>query len=1024
MADRLFFRALGPLEVTDAAGGALDLGGHRQRAVLALLLINANHVVSVDRLVDQLWGENPPRSVIPSLQAYISHLRRVLEPERPPRARPIILISRAPGYSLEVDRSCCDVTRYEDLLERSRVVRAEHPRRALDLLREAMRLWRGSAYEQFSYEGFAAMEIARLSELRLAALEERFEIELDLGRDVELIPELETLVAEHPLRERLRARLMLALYRSGRSSEALAVFQDLRKTLAEELGLDPSRELQHLESAILRQAPSLEGDRSGSAGAASAETGVQPLRLSAVGHDDRAKRPVGRDAELARFEHVVTEAARGKGRAVLIEGEPGIGKSRLVEAVLESASSEGAIALTGRCFEGGGAAPFWPWIQVLRALFDDLGMEPIVAAVGHNRGDLAHVLPELVAPTPLPSSDVDAGRFRAGVAIATVLTSLAEHGPVVVALDDLHCADVDSLRALVLLAQRIADTGVVLIGTYRGGEVPPGHAFADALAQLARISVVDRVSLPRLGRRDVAAVIETATGSTPSAAVTEAVYERSSGNPFFIVELARLLDVSGAIAEEQAALARVAIPIGVGDVLRQRLALLSPAAQHLVAVAAVVGRDFDVDVVAEVSELPLDTALALVDEVFCSGLIVDGHRPGQLRFSHVLVAETVVDGLSALRRAWLHRRVAEALERHHGDDPLRYSEIAHHTLVAAPAPEAVWAVPLLRRAAQLAAAALAFGEAERLHGAQLDLVRSLPASPERVRAELEALIDLSVILTWTRGYHAPEVGATVGRALELANAGGAAISIAAALYARWSHHCLRAEFDAADRVVSELATLAQEHPEPTVAFVAGLAQAVGAWGRGRIHDALRGFVALEPHLAEVTDPGLSRVVLVAPPVIFGSFYALCRTLAGDVEHGRRLCEETVRYARSVEHEWSLSYALVFGQAINAAMSADVPVAAAAAEEGIRRAEKHRFASLMPLAKVVSGWAEGVADRSVKALERAETAANDLNAAGAPALRHFLLGLLADGRMATGDPAWALRLAEEAIAEATRVGERF
>lgn len=245
------FQILGPLEATEQ-GRPLPLGAHKQRALLALLLLRRGEVVSADRLIDELWGEQPPRTATKSLQVHVSHLRKALGDG--------VLETRGRGYVLQVDREQVDVERFERLLEEGREALAVgEARSAAEILRQALALWRGPALADIAYEPFAQTEIARLEELRLAALEERIEADLALGRHAELVPELEALVREHPLRERLRAQLMVALYRSGRQAEALDAYRQARSALIDELGLEPSRELQELERSILTQDPQLDG---------------------------------------------------------------------------------------------------------------------------------------------------------------------------------------------------------------------------------------------------------------------------------------------------------------------------------------------------------------------------------------------------------------------------------------------------------------------------------------------------------------------------------------------------------------------------------------------------------------------------------------------------------------------------------------------------------------------------------------------------------------------------------------------
>jgi DNA-binding SARP family transcriptional activator len=236
------FRILGPLEVAAADGEPLHLGGQKQRALLAVLLLHANEVVSTDFLIDALWGDHPPRTATTSLQNSISALRKLLGAD--------LLVTRAPGYRLVVDPETIDLVRFERLVASAR---GSEPEERSALLREALALWRGEPLAEVAFEPFAVAEARRLDELRLAALEELFDAELAAGGAAEIVPELESAVGRHPLRERLRGQLMLALYGAGRQADALAAYQEARRMLVEELGLEPGPHLQELHARILRQ---------------------------------------------------------------------------------------------------------------------------------------------------------------------------------------------------------------------------------------------------------------------------------------------------------------------------------------------------------------------------------------------------------------------------------------------------------------------------------------------------------------------------------------------------------------------------------------------------------------------------------------------------------------------------------------------------------------------------------------------------------------------------------------------------
>jgi YVTN family beta-propeller protein len=310
------FRILGPLEVEEA-GRPLPLGGAKQRALLALLLLHANEVVSSDRLIDELWGGSPPESGRTALQVHVSQLRKLLDPDAT-RGDRELLVTRAPGYVLRVEPDSIDLTRFEALVAAGKVALARGDAEAArEQLVGALALWRGRPLADLESLPFAQAEAHQLEELRLAALEERVDADLALGSHAELVPELERLVLQEPLRERLRAQLMLALYRSGRQAEALDVYRRGRRELAEGLGLEPGEELQRLERAILNQDPALSAPPRHEA-AATAE---------ARAHPDRRRRWSARRgrfvaalgaAVLAGAVAAAVALSRGSGHAVVV----------------------------------------------------------------------------------------------------------------------------------------------------------------------------------------------------------------------------------------------------------------------------------------------------------------------------------------------------------------------------------------------------------------------------------------------------------------------------------------------------------------------------------------------------------------------------------------------------------------------------------------------------------------------------------------------------------------------------------
>jgi predicted ATPase/DNA-binding SARP family transcriptional activator len=347
---RIDYRILGSFEVR-VGGRLVGLGGEKPRALLAILLLHRNEVVSVDRLVDDLWGESPPETALGTVRAYVSRLRRALDaggtsPSEIPQsafpASPGVLRTQGRGYVLEVAPEEVDLERFRVLAERGRdALAAGSPDDAATVLGEALGIWRGPPLAEFAYESFAQGVIAQLEELHVAALEDRVEAGLALGRSRELVGELRDLVARHPLRDRPHGQLMLALYRSGRQAEALEVYQAFRVQLAEQLGLDPGPRLRALEMQILEQAPSLDlgppSDHSPSQPAGDdvgpAEQHLGGLRQLRAGVPSPQSPMIGRAMDV---DVVCRLLQRTDTRLVTVTGPGGVGKTRLAVAIAQT----------------------------------------------------------------------------------------------------------------------------------------------------------------------------------------------------------------------------------------------------------------------------------------------------------------------------------------------------------------------------------------------------------------------------------------------------------------------------------------------------------------------------------------------------------------------------------------------------------------------------------------------------------------------------------------------------------------
>lgn len=675
------FRLLGPLEVLEN-GEAIDVGAAKPRALLAVLLLNANHVVSSDELLESLWDEQPPETALKALQVYVSRLRKALGKER--------ILTRVSGYELRVEPGELDVERFKTLV-------------AEEKLEQALLLWRGQPLADFRYEPFAQTEIARLEELRIACLEDRIESDLRAGRHPALVGEIDALVREHPRRERLRAQLMLALYRSGRDAEALEAYQDARRTLVEELGIEPRRELRELQQAILLQDPALD------------------LVAEPAPFESTRGAFVGRGRELEELLAGLEDAVAGHGRLFLLVGEPGIGKSRLADELIGRARARGARVLVGRCWEAGGAPAYWPWVQSMRACVRETEPETLRAQLGTGASDLAQLLPELRElfpdlPEP-PAIESEGARFRLFEAASSFLRSAARNRPLLLVFDDLHAADEPSLLLLQFLARELDGSRLLVVGAYRDVDPSPTDRLTAALTELSREPVTVTVALAGLGEPDVAHFIELTSDEAASEELIAAIYEETEGNPLFVGEIVRLLTTEGRLDDEHTP--RFAIPQSVRDVIARRLRHLSEECNRVLVLASVLGREFDLDALAPMGGVSEDALLGSLDEAMAARVVSDipGSRT-RLRFAHVLIRDTLYDGLTTPRRVRLHRLAVDALEALYGEEPGPHlAELAYHSIAGSDFDKGL---RYAQRAGDRALALLAYEEAARLYETALE----------------------------------------------------------------------------------------------------------------------------------------------------------------------------------------------------------------------------------------------------------------------------------------------------------------
>jgi DNA-binding SARP family transcriptional activator len=680
-----------------------DLGARLQRALLARLVVAHGHTVSVDRLIDDLWEGVPPLKALSALQVYVSHLRRALEPGRARRTPARILVSTAPGYALQLPADAVDSWQFEAKI--AAAYQQSNPQQQLWLLDEALAGWSGEAFAGVGDALWVVPEAARLTELRLTAVEGQAAAQLQLGRHAAAIATLERHVRAHPGREGAAATLATALYRMGRQTAALQVLRRTRHHLADEAGLEPGRALRDLERDILRQADHLE-DPSRPA----------PPRVTVGPGPSNSGDQVahGRAEELTVIDGAARTVAAGSSAVLWIGGEAGSGKTTLADTAVRRLRSAGWHTVHGRCPEVHGAPAGWAWTEVLRELLGQDGPG--------ERQTLAPLLHDGAAAEP--------GTFWLGQAVADVLRAAAERRPLAVVLDDLHRTDGLTLELLRLVADRIQDRRVLVIATYR-----PSEDRGELEAARAALTVHTAAHLT-LGGLDAAATAALAADCGLTAASGEALRllrERTGGNPLFVRELARLMAAEG----QEAVFASV--PVGVRDVLRRRLARLPGATVTALRQAAVLGRHIDVDLLAALGRSDPEQLLDALEPAVLLGLL-DEPEPGSLRFGHALVRDTLYEDTSKLRRSRLHAAALELLlAPGRCVDP---AELAHHAVASATAETALTAADFAKSAAREAESVGAHVEAVRQWRAALQMLelaggRSQTPDPDAVEHEIE-----------------------------------------------------------------------------------------------------------------------------------------------------------------------------------------------------------------------------------------------------------------------------------------------
>ena len=622
---------LGPVQVRDSAGRLVPVGGPKPRALTCALVAEAGRVVSTDRLIDQVWGAEPPAAAVGTLHSYVSQLRKVLDPTRRGNATDHVISTSGSGYLLRAAPAEVDASLFALLVERAGSASATE---ALETTDRALALWRGEPYLDLGAT-LTQSELTRpLVELRLQAFELRVGALLELGRTTPAAASARALVREQPLREPYWRQLMLATYRDGRQADALAAYQECRSVLDRELGLSPDPETEALHTAVLRRDPTLR------------PPAPEVVRIRAAAAADPATEVlIGREPQLARLADLLSEMHAGRGHLVMLDGEAGIGKTRLAEAARELAEAGGARTVWSATMRDLAAPPLWPWEQVLRAL----GL-PVPAAAA-------------------PGGDPATARFRLCQQIADTVLEASRQRPLLVVLDDLQWADTLSLHVLRLIAARLDRRRCLVITTRCTPDTSVDPAVEATVIALDREHLVRRIPIPPLTVEQVTTML--ASYAAPPGADPVTIHRRTGGNLFYLVELLRYCDGRPRGSDR--------VPDSVQSVVEQRHDRLPADTRAVLRLAALGGADLDLRVLAGARSLGPTALVAALEPAQRSGLLRQDEQTLRWQFAHDIARQALVSRIGPSERAQLHAELADAIVRVHAPDSAEHlDDLARH----------------------------------------------------------------------------------------------------------------------------------------------------------------------------------------------------------------------------------------------------------------------------------------------------------------------------------------------------------
>ncbi|NQX37154.1 AAA family ATPase [Herbiconiux sp. VKM Ac-2851] len=947
----LRLQVLGPLRLWQG-DTELSAGPRQQAYLLGLLLAREGRPTGADELIDLIWGENAPASALNVLHKYIGAIRRILQPELPPREPGIFLLKRARGYVCTIGPDILDLTHFRQLATRARTELAggDAPA-ALACLLDAVALWSGPAGGGWAQSLDATPIFSALNDEFFEACVEAAAIAAALGEPARALPALQRAAAMAPLHEPVQASLVTLLGRVGRQAEAFDVFEAVRRRLAEELGIDPGTALRSARQGVLAQ-PSVNLPATTPTSGAATSSFPEALdgMSAADGNATRiisgnpGPRLVGRSEELAALSRALEPALDGGKAVILLEGEPGVGKSRIMESLAQDAESRGALVIWGHCLQGDDAPTMWPWVQVATGLLEAL---PTARSEHWLSRDLGHFVGAHRDETPA-NSDGNA-RFRLLEQMVDVIAESAVDRPVVLVLDDIQWAEASSLQLLDSVVARLP-AGVAVVAAMRDRGFAASLELTRTLATMSRTSGHRRVSVGPLSAAEVGELVHSETGVTPPAGVITVIHQRTAGNPFFVQELARLLGPQGVGSTE--AVASSGVPLTVRDVVRDRLATLGSDTIALLEVAALIGRSVELLLLARAASLDVGTCLERLEPVRELGLIGPAaDDPFSYRYTHDLVRQAVSEGVSPGRGATIHGCIADAIEAGALSDESGPERLAHHLWAAGPVTDPTRTISALIGAGSRATAKTSLQAAERHLGSAVDLARksSLP------EFELAALSQLIAVVGMRSMYGIDSVS-LLKRAEDVARGLGDERAATGFLFSRWTALGQGLQLDQSTMLADQLDRLSSTSADPVVCTYGATAAGIHRWCVGEVGESFRRLDAISAALVPQIDPNENDPVHDGVQLMAAGMFAEIAGYHGDLSRADDLFA-TLRTAAGRD-PYALTVATSF-EARTAAVAGDALGALRAADRGIAADPEFSFVSLGTYLRLARWWGQAL-----------------------------------------------------------------